>query len=245
MGRGLGLAPSLNKEGEGLVIFHSSGSGRETYDAVFEHPDRLDLDRGDVQAMLRTFADVAHGRDGRSTFTRNGEVLVLRDGRGGQTHDSKELMEIRHFLQRAGAMTIGAVALGAHLMVVIDDCGARVYEVRLRGTVPAGLASYDPHGFAGHLRSAADDTTGRRCEPDCKSFYEALAKTLRGAEQVVIAIGTAPGARGAVNHLFAELRLHHRQLAERVLGTFSIDSPNPSHEQLLESARDFYANHQC
>jgi hypothetical protein len=227
------------------VIFHSTGSGRETYDAVFECPDRLDLNRGDVQAMLRTFADVAHGRDGRVTFTRNGQTLVLRDGRGGQTHDVKELTSIRHFLQRAGAMTIGAVALGAHFMVVFDDYGARVYEVQLRGTVPAGLESYDPHGFAGHLRSTADDATGRRCEPDCKSFYEALAKTLHGAEQVVIAIGSAPGARAAVNNLFAELRLHHRQLAERVLGTFSIDLPNPSEGQLLERAREFYANHQC
>jgi hypothetical protein len=227
------------------LIFHSTGSGRETYDAVFEHPDRLDLDRGDVQAMLRAFADVAHGRDGRVTFRRNGQTLVLGDARGGQTHDARELMEIRHFLQRAGAMTIGAVAMGAHLMVVIDDYGARVYEVRLRGTVPAALASYDPHGFAGHLRSAADETAGRRCEPGCKSFYEALAKTLRGAEHVVIAIGTAPGARGAVNSLLAELRLHHRQLAERVMGTFSVDSTNPSEEQLLQSARDFYAKHQC
>jgi hypothetical protein len=130
-------------------------------------------------------------------------------------------------------------------MVVIDDYGARVYEVRLRGTVPAGLASYDPHGFAGHLRSAAEETAGRRCEPGCKSFYEALAKTLRGAEQVVIAIGTAPGARGAVNSLLAELRLHHRQLAESVMGSFSVDSTNPSEEQLLQSARDFYASHQC
>jgi hypothetical protein len=108
------------------------------------------------------------------------------------------------------------------------------------------LGSYDPHGFAEHLRHAATEGPARgRYEPDCKSFYEALAKTLRGAEQVVIAIGSAPGARGAVNNLFAELRLHHRQLAERVLGTFSIDSPNPSEARLLESARDFYANRQC
>jgi hypothetical protein len=227
------------------VIFHSTGAGRETYDAVFEYPNRLDLDRGDVQSMLRIFADVAHGRDGRVMFTRNGQTLVLCDGRGGQTHDAKELMEIRHFLQRAGAMTIGAVASGAHFMVVFDDYGARVYDVLLRGTVPAGLRSYDPHGFAGHLRCAAENPTARRCEPDCESFYEALAKTLRGAEQIIIAIGTAPGARAAVNNLLAELRLRHRQLGERVLGTFSVDSPNPSDLQLLQGARDFYANHQC
>jgi hypothetical protein len=124
---------------------------------------------------------------------------------------------------------------------VIDDEKARVYELRLRGTIPCSLAPYDPHGFAGHLRYAGGGKLG---QPECKTFYEAVAKTLRGAERIVLAFGSAAGARGAVNTLLAELRLRHRDLAERVFGTFSVDERNPSESRLLDTARDFYCKHQ-
>jgi hypothetical protein len=73
-------------------------------------------------------ADVSHGRDGRVTFTRSGNTLDFRDGRGGQTHGAEELMEIRHFLPRAGAMTVAAVALGSHFMVFAKRLPGRFAE---------------------------------------------------------------------------------------------------------------------
>jgi hypothetical protein len=223
------------------MSFHPAGSCRETFEALFDHPVRLDLDRGDVQTVLCTLAEVSYDPDGRVTFTRNGQTLVLRDGPRRQAHTANELMTIRHFLQRAAARSAGAVACGADLMVVIDDEKARVFELRLRERVPCSLAPYDPHRFAGHLRYAGGGKPG---EPECKTFYEAVAKTLRGAERIVLAFGNAVGARGAVNTLLAELRLRHRDLAERVFGTFSVDEQNPSEARLLDTARDFYSRHQ-
>ena len=141
------------------MIFHSTGSSRETYDAVFEHPDRLDLDRGDVQAMLRTFADVAHGRDGRVTFTRNGQMLVLRDGRGGQAHDAKEL--IAYAKANAGKLSYGSAGTGtmSHLsgeMFKLRTGMTDVVHVPYKGAGP-GIADL----VSGHIPMMSPNVTGQ------------------------------------------------------------------------------------
>jgi len=72
-----------------------------------------------------------------------------------------------------------------HLLVVLDHQEARVYRTEVRGAVPQRLVPYDPNGFRKHLHSAHEWTDGKR-QPERKSFYEAIAKTLRGAEQVLL-----------------------------------------------------------
>lgn len=218
---------------------------RRTYDAVFEHPAALGLRRRDVLIMLDAVAGPSRGRGGHLTYMRNGETLSLPSGgHEGHAFDADELSAIRHFLQRAGSGAQGTVAASAHLMVVIDDRAARVYKLVLRGAVPHALEPYDPHGFEGHLRYAVDgDVNGRR-EPECRTFYEALAKTLRGADRILIVFGDSPGARGAVNELFAEFRLNHGDLATRVFGTLAVAAANPTPASLLDAASEFYQRRQ-
>src|ERR1700734_1589013 len=91
-----------------------------------------------------------------------------------------------------------------HLLVVIDHQEAKVYRTEVHGTVPVNLVPYDPHGYKKHLHSAQEWTDGKR-QPERKSFYEAIAKTLRGAEQVLL-FGSGTGRSSAMDQLLAD---HH------------------------------------
>jgi hypothetical protein len=128
---------------------------------------------------------------------------------------------------------------GPHLLVVIDHLEARVYRVEVNGAVPERIAPYDPHGFGRHLHSAHEWTDGKS-RPEQKSFYEAVAKTLRGAGQVLL-FGSGTGKSSAMDHLLAGLKDHHPDVAGKVIGTVVVDAHHTTEGQLVARARDFYA----
>jgi hypothetical protein len=132
-----------------------------------------------------------------------------------------------------------SVADGTHLLVVIDHREARIYRTELHGSVPQRITPYDPHGFGRYLHYVQDDSNGQR-KPERKSFYEAVAKTLQGAEKVLL-FGTATGASSAMEQLFADLNRWHPQLAERIVARVAVDEHHLTENQLLAKARDFYA----
>ena len=126
-----------------------------------------------------------------------------------------------------------------HLLVVIDHQEARVYRTEVNGTVLERIAPYDPHGYGKHLHSAHEWTDGKR-QPERKNFYEAIAKTLRGAEQVLL-FGSGTGRSSAMDMLLADLKAHHPDVAEKIVGSVVVDAHHTTEGQLLAKARDFYA----
>jgi len=81
---------------------HLSGAEERTYQRVFEHPTPHDVPLQEVWSMLGAIADVrAVEANGNLTATRNGQTLVLHRGRGKQMAAKKELMHVRHFLERS------------------------------------------------------------------------------------------------------------------------------------------------
>jgi hypothetical protein len=128
-----------------------------------------------------------------------------------------------------------------HLLVVLDHQEARVYRTEVHGAVPVRLVPYDPHGYGRHLHSAHEWTDGKR-QPERKSFYEAVAKTLRGAEQVLL-FGSGTGRSSAMEQLLADLRDHHPDVAEKVIGSVLVDAHHTTENQLLAQAREFYAGY--
>src|ERR1700723_1900095 len=104
-----------------------------------------------------------------------------------------------------------------HLLVVLDHHEARVYHTEVHGAVPTRIAPYDPHGFGRHLHSAHEWTDGKRPH-ERKSFYEGIAKTLRGAEQVLL-FGSGTGRSSAMDQLVADLKAHHSDVAEKIIGS--------------------------
>ena len=220
-----------------------SGSHRKTYDHLFAHPMPQNLDWRDVLSMLTALPDatVAEEHDGHVKLTRGGESITLHRPRGKDFADRTELASLKHFLERTDATAAPATAgpAGTHLLVVIDHAEARIYAAEMDGAVPKQVKPYDPFGYAKELRSSADDGNGKRT-PELKSYYEAVAKTLRGAEQVLL-FGTGTGASSAMDHLLAELKKHHHDVAAKVVGSVTIDEKHMTEDQLLAKARELFA----
>ena len=128
-----------------------------------------------------------------------------------------------------------------HLLVVLDHHEARVYRTEVHGSVPMSIVPYDPHEYGKHLHSAHEWTDGKR-PPERKSYYEAIAKTLQGAEQVLL-FGSGTGRSSAMDQLLADLKDHHPDVAEKIIGSVIVDAHHTTEGQLLAKARDFYAEH--
>ncbi len=195
----------------------------------------------EVWAMLGAMKDASAIEDakGELKVSRNGQMLILHRPRGKDLADKKELMQIRHFLERSGVAVAAPAAAGAHLLVVIDHREARIYSTEVHGTVAQKLTPYDPFGFGRDLHYNQDDSNGQR-KPELKSFYEAVAKTLQNAKQIVL-FGTGTGSSSAMEHLLAELKRNHKEIAARVVGSMAVDEHHLSEDQLLAKARPLFS----
>jgi len=138
------------------------------------------------------------------------------------------------------SVTAKPVAGGLHLLVVINHRQARVYRAELHGSVPQRVMPYSSGGLDRYLHNVQDDSNGQR-RPEHKSFYEAVAKTLRDAEKILL-FGSGTGASSAMEQLLAELKHFHADIAKRVVGSVVIDESHLSEDLLLAKAREFYAD---
>jgi hypothetical protein len=216
------------------------GIHQSTYDAVFQHPVARNLQWRDVRSMLTALAQsVQEEHNGNLKFMRNGQTLTVHPPQRKDFSDIQELMRIRQFLEQSGGPPQAAVAEGIHLLVVIDHREARIFKAELHGSVPERITPYDPHGSHRYLHNVDNDSNGQR-KPELKAFYEAIARTLSGAEKILI-MGSATGSSSAMDHLVADLKRHHPELARRVAGTIVVNEQHMTEDQLLARARAFYS----
>ena len=217
-----------------------SGPHQKVYERVFAHPMPHNLQFREVWSMLGALPDtsVAEEKSGDLKVTRNGQTLMLHRPRGKDLADKKELMQVRHFLERSETRAPQPATVGTHLLVVIDHREARIYSTELHGTVPERIAPYDPFGFGRDLHYNQDDSNGQR-KPERKSFYEAIAKTLQGAKQILM-FGTGTGASSAMEQLVLDLKKHHHEVAERIVGSVAVDENHLTEDQLLAKARELF-----
>ena len=220
---------------------HLSGRHQRTYEAIFRHPAAHNLEWHDVRSLLGAVADVAEGHNGALQVTRNGQVVTLHAPKQKDVASVDDLMTVRRFLEQSGQTAVPPpVAPGAHLLVVIDHHEARIYRTVSPGAVAEKLVPYDPHGFGRPLHSAHEWTDGKRL-PERRSFYEAVAKTLRGAEQVLL-FGSGTGGSSAMEQLLADLRHHHSDVAKHIVGSIVVDGQHLTEGQLLAQAREHFAS---
>ena len=217
---------------------HLNGRHQHTYEAIFRHPAAHNLEWHDVQSLLDALGEVVEGRNGALQVTRNGQMVTLHAPKHKDVATVEDLLAIRRFLEQSGETAISpSVATGVHLLVVINHHEAKVYRTELHGTVPQQLVPYDPHGFGRHLRSDTPETDGKR-KPERKSFYEAVAATLRGADRILI-FGSGTGESSAMEQLLADLKHNHRDVAKHVVGSIVVDAHHLTESQLLAQAREF------
>ena len=217
-----------------------SGSHQKVYERLSQHPMPHNLQWREVWSMLGSIAGAEAVEDdkGNLKVTRNGQTLLLHRPRTKDLADKKELTQVRHFLERSGVPLPKPAADGAHLLVVIDYREARIYRTELHGTVPQRIVPYDPFGFGRDLHYNQDDSNGQR-KPELKSFYEAVAKTLQGAKQILL-FGSGTGASSAMEQLILNLKSHHPALAARVVGSVAVDEHHLTEDQLLAKAREMF-----
>jgi hypothetical protein len=210
-----------------------------TYKAIFQHPIAHNLQWHDVRSMLDSLAEVTEEHNGNLKFTRHGEVLILHPPKHKDLSDTKEVMQIRHFLERSSVPELpDPTEDGTHLLVVIDHREARIFKTELRDSIPVSITPYDPDGTRRHLHSVDDEANGQR-QPELKSFYEAIAANLKGAEQILI-FGSSTGASSAMDYLVDELNQNHPDIAKRIVGAIVVNEQHLTEEQLLAQARAFY-----
>lgn len=214
-----------------------SGSQLRTYHSIFSHPIARNLEWRDVHSMFNALGEVVEEHNGNARITLHGHVLVLPQLSPNSMTDPSALMKIRHFL-RLHEDEEGAAREGDHLLVVIDHQEARIFKTELHGAVPEKVVPHDPHGFGRHLHNLHDTAKGQH-HPIPKSFFEDVAKTLKGAGQILI-FGTAKGGGSAMNELVDFLHTHDKELFERVIGAQIVDESHLSEDQLLAMAREFY-----
>jgi len=219
---------------------HLNGRHQRTYEAIFRHPAAHNLEWHDVRSLLGAMAEVVEGNNGSILVRRDEQMVTLHAPKHKDVATVDDLMAIRHFLEKLDETEIASsIVPGIHLLVVIDHHEAKIYRTELHGAVPQRLAPYDPHGNRQHLHSNNDMTDGKRA-PERKSFYEGIAATLRGADQVLI-FGSGTGESNAMDELLADLKKNHRDVAEHIVGSIVIDEHHLTESQLLAQARDFFA----
>ena len=217
---------------------HLNGRHRHTYEAIFRRPVAHNLEWHDLRSLLAAVADVTEGHNGSLHATRNARTLTLHVPKHKDVASVEDMLAIRHFLDEPAEPASAQTAPGIDVLVVIDHHEAKIYRTELHGTVPQRLVPYDPHGFGRHLRSDTEETDGKR-RPERKSFYEAVAATLREADRILV-FGSGTGESSAMVQLLADLDANHSDVAKRVVGSVAIDKQHLTENQILAQAREFF-----
>lgn len=216
-----------------------SHAHRVVYDAILRHPSAHNVQWHDVRSMLGEFAHATAEPDGSMAYTKDGRRLVLSPARTKDVESHEQLKELREFLTDSNEALTPAVASGINLLVVLDHREARVYRTEVRNSIPQRIVPHDPDNAGRHLHSVTNDANGQR-NPEIKSYYEAIARILSGAEQVLI-LGSGTGAASALEQLVSHLAQHEKQIASRVIGAVAVNEQHMTENQLLAKARELYA----
>ncbi len=217
-----------------------NGRHKHTWEAIFRHPAAQNLEWHDVRSLLAALADVTEGHNGSIHATRNAQTVTLHAPKHKDVATVEDLLAIRRFLEQSGDTAPPPTAPGTQLLVVIDHHEAKIYRTESPGAVPERLVPYDPHGYGKHLHARNEETDGKR-QPGRKSFYEAVAATLRGADRILI-FGSGTGESSAMEQLLADLKHNHSDVAGHVVGSIVVDEHHRTEAQLLAQAREFFAS---
>jgi hypothetical protein len=161
---------------------------------------------------------------------------------------SSEVVDLRHFLQRAGwspEATLKAAARSEptvpQLLVVVDHHGARIYRIDSAPGDPSRreLKPYDPHHFLHHLTHKDQSREQGQRAPEDPGFYKQIGDALATGGRIVV-VGHGTGKSNAAQHLTEYLRTHHRETYQRIVHEISADLSAITTPQLLALAEQAF-----
>ena len=126
----------------------------------------------------------------------------------------------------------------AHWLLVIDHREARIFRSKMHGAVPHAIAPHDKDDYFRHPQDSRDSSRGKE-RPDPNTFFEPVAKALRGAKQILV-FGTGKGMSSEMEQFIAWAKANHPTLGRRIIGSVRVDQQQMSRDQLLAKAREFY-----
>lgn len=223
------------------------GTHLRTLEALFRHPTAHNLEWMDVIGLLEKIGTVHRKANAKFTFDLAGEHYVLHKA---HTKDltSIEVVDLRHFLQRAGWSAEGpsqaAVSRDpdpATLMVVVDHHGAKLYRIESGpgDTSPHEIRPYDPYHFLHHLTHKDQSRQEGERAPEDPGFYSRIADALAKASRIIV-VGHGKGRSNAAQHLVEYLRTHHRETYLRIVREIEADLSAITTPQLLELAKQAF-----
>jgi hypothetical protein len=217
-----------------------TGSHLRTYKTIFQHPISHNLGWHDVQALFRRLGEIEEEPNGNLKVTRNGQVLVLHRPHAKDVAEVDDVMTLRHFLERSETIPPETDEKDAHWLLVIDHHEARLFQTEMHGAIPQQILPRAPEDYVRHTQNAKEFSKGKN-EPDANSFFQPVAKALRAAGRILI-FGTGTGASSEMDQFIAWLKLHYPEPASRIIGSLVVDEHHLTENQLLATAREFYAN---
>ena len=218
-----------------------TGSHLRTYERIFQHPVSHNLEWRDVHTLFRSIGRVEEEHNGNLKVMRNGQTLVLHPASGKDVAETAELMALRHFLERSEPTAPDTAGGTMHWLLVIDHHEARLFRSELHGAVPQTIVPHEPDEFFRHAQNSQNLSRGKE-KPDPNSFFGPVAKALQAAGPILV-FGTGTGMSSEMDQFVAWAKLHHSDLAGRIIGSRVVNEKHPTDDQLLAKAREFYADH--
>ncbi len=216
-----------------------TGTHLRTYKTIFQHPISHNLEWRAVRSLLEHLGEVTEEPNGNLRATRNGQFLVLHPPRTKDVAEADELMALRHFIERSEEEAPETIGKDAHWLLLIDHHEARIYRSEMEGAAPRQILPQELGDFFRHAHNSKDFSRGRE-KPDPNTFFEPVAKALQAAGQILI-FGSGKGTSSEMDQFIAWLKVHHSELAARVIGSVVVDEHHLTERQLLSKAREFYA----
>jgi hypothetical protein len=220
-----------------------TGSHRRTYKTIFQHPISHNLEWRAVYGLLEKLGSITEEPNGNLNATRNGHTLVLTPPRTKDVAEEDEIMALRHFLEEsaptATATPPEAELKTTHWLLVINHHEARIFRSEMHGSNPQQILPHEPDDFFRHAPDSKDFARGQE-KPDPNSFFEPVAKALQDTGQILI-FGTGTGTSSEMDQFVEWAKIHHPELAKRIIGSLVVDEHHLTTDQLLATARKFYA----
>lgn len=214
-----------------------TGSHQRTYQSIFQHPLSHNLAWHDVHALFRHLGEVAEEPNGNLKVTCNTQTLVLHPARTKDV-EPDHIVSLRHFLEKSETKSPTSPESESHWLLVIDHHQARIFRSEMAGALPERIVPHHSEEFPPAARDSKAFSRGQE-KPSPNTFFPPVAKALQGAGQILV-FGTGTGKSSEMVQFVAWLKLHHADIAKRIIGALVVDEHHLTEGELLAKARGFY-----
>jgi hypothetical protein len=195
------------------------------------------LEWRDVRALFESLGKVEDENNGNVKVTVSGHAIVFQSPNDTDVSTPDQVSQIRHLLKNPERRT--PEGADAHLLLVIDHQEARIFHTEMKDAIPERVEPYNPDGHKSHVHSA-HDYREHIDQPNHDAYFQAIAKTLKDAEKILV-FGSGVGSSSAMDLFVTWLGEHDKKLAERIIGSITVDQGHLTEGQLLAKAREMYA----